>query len=90
MRRGASHDSQRTQRHADAKRRAIVRLSFRTLQRGNAGRDALRRKRTQSIRNGMRRGASHDSQRTQRHSGPKRRTIVRLSFRTLQRGSIAR
>ncbi|NAP02888.1 DUF1534 domain-containing protein [Pseudomonas syringae] len=32
-----------------------------TLQRGNAVLDALRRKRTQSVRNGMRRGAPHDS-----------------------------
>ncbi|RMO99485.1 hypothetical protein ALQ31_100714, partial [Pseudomonas amygdali pv. morsprunorum] len=32
------------------------------LQRGNAGRDALRRKRTRSVQNGMRRGASHDSE----------------------------
>ncbi|QHF07730.1 DUF1534 domain-containing protein [Pseudomonas syringae UB303] len=37
-------------------------LSFLTLQRGNAVLDALRRKRTQSVRNGMRRGASHDNE----------------------------
>ncbi|QOI07781.1 DUF1534 domain-containing protein [Pseudomonas savastanoi] len=37
-------------------------LSFPTLQRGNAGRDALRRKRTRSVQNGMRLGASHDSE----------------------------
>ncbi|MCF5470280.1 DUF1534 domain-containing protein [Pseudomonas syringae] len=30
-----------------------MRLSFRTLQRGNACRDALRHKRTQSVQNGM-------------------------------------
>ncbi|NVL41953.1 DUF1534 domain-containing protein, partial [Pseudomonas syringae pv. actinidiae] len=30
-----------------------LRLSFRTLQRGNAFRDALRRKRTRSVLNGM-------------------------------------
>ncbi|OSN66141.1 hypothetical protein BV349_02611 [Pseudomonas syringae pv. actinidiae] len=67
----------------DAERRTIVeitacrrgvlrqlRLSFPTLQRGNALRDALRHKsvphniqeRTQSVQNGMRRRASHDSQ----------------------------
>ncbi|OSR29129.1 hypothetical protein B7R56_07015 [Pseudomonas savastanoi pv. retacarpa] len=48
-----------------------MRLSFRTLQRGNAVRDALRHRstphrhiqdRTQSVQNGMRRGASHDDQ----------------------------
>ncbi|ATV16187.1 DUF1534 domain-containing protein [Pseudomonas syringae pv. actinidiae] len=46
-----------------------MRLSFLTLQRGNAVRDALRHKseprprpqdRTQSVQNGMRRRASHD------------------------------
>ncbi|MCF5183720.1 DUF1534 domain-containing protein [Pseudomonas syringae] len=37
-------------------------LSFRTLPRGNAGLDALRRKRTQSVQNGMRRRASHDNE----------------------------
>ncbi|QED85995.1 DUF1534 domain-containing protein [Pseudomonas amygdali pv. tabaci str. ATCC 11528] len=38
-----------------------MRLLFRTLQRGNAGLDAMRRKRTRSVRKGMRRGAPHDS-----------------------------
>ncbi|QVX17522.1 DUF1534 domain-containing protein [Pseudomonas congelans] len=38
-----------------------MRLSFRTLQRGNAFRDALRRKRTRSVQKGKRRRASHDS-----------------------------
>ncbi|QVX14404.1 DUF1534 domain-containing protein [Pseudomonas congelans] len=37
-----------------------MRLSFRTLQRGNAVPDALRCKRTQSVQKGIRRGASHD------------------------------
>ncbi|MCF5166961.1 DUF1534 domain-containing protein [Pseudomonas congelans] len=38
-----------------------MRSSFRTLQRGNAVLDALRRKRTQSVQKGIRRGAPHDS-----------------------------
>ncbi|AXH59242.1 DUF1534 domain-containing protein [Pseudomonas amygdali pv. lachrymans str. M301315] len=48
------------ERHVDAERRTVVELSFRTLQRGNAVLDALRRKRTQSVRKGMRCGAPHD------------------------------
>ncbi|MCF9005225.1 DUF1534 domain-containing protein [Pseudomonas syringae] len=39
-----------------------MRLSFLTLQRGNAVLDALRRKRTQSVQKGMRRRASHDNE----------------------------
>ncbi|MCF5752943.1 DUF1534 domain-containing protein, partial [Pseudomonas syringae] len=38
-----------------------MRLSFRTLQRGNAVLDALRRTRTRSVRKGVRRSASHDN-----------------------------
>ncbi|UZA79371.1 DUF1534 domain-containing protein [Pseudomonas syringae] len=38
-----------------------LRLSFPTFQRGSAVYDALRRKRTQSVQKGMRRGASHDN-----------------------------
>ncbi|KAA8696854.1 DUF1534 domain-containing protein [Pseudomonas caricapapayae] len=45
----------------DAERRTIVTMIVPTLQRGNAVLDALRRKRTRSVRNGVRRRASHDS-----------------------------
>ncbi|QOI06111.1 DUF1534 domain-containing protein [Pseudomonas savastanoi] len=60
-----------------------MRLSFPTLQRGNAVLDAPRRKRTRSVRNGMRRGASHDncddrSARLERHVDAERRTAVEM------------
>ncbi|KAA8696855.1 DUF1534 domain-containing protein [Pseudomonas caricapapayae] len=45
----------------DAERRTIVTMIVPTLQRGNAVLEAPRRKRTRSIRSGMRRRASHDS-----------------------------
>ncbi|MCF5652691.1 DUF1534 domain-containing protein, partial [Pseudomonas syringae] len=67
-----------------------MRLSFGTLQRGNAGRDALRRR--------------EDAERPERHDDAERRTItscprrptqsfsteLRLSFGTLQRGNAGR
>nr|QVX09099.1 DUF1534 domain-containing protein [Pseudomonas congelans] len=85
-------------------------FSFLTLQRGNALHDAPRRKRTRSVRNGMRRRAPHDIRgyRSSRSSvgmrfttlrvargrgasgtacDAERRTMVRLSFLTLQRGN---
>ncbi|MCF4987107.1 DUF1534 domain-containing protein [Pseudomonas syringae] len=48
-----------------------LRLSFRTLQRGNAGRDALRRKRTRMMW-------------PERHDDAERRTIVELPDAELQ------
>ncbi len=45
-----------------------LRLSFLTLQRGNAGRDALRRK--------------EDAERPERHDDAERRTIIGLSVQT--------
>ncbi len=53
-------------------------FSFLTLQRGNALHDAPRRKRTRSVRNGMRRRAPHDS-RGSRSS----RSSVGMHFTTL-------
>ncbi|AQL39053.1 hypothetical protein JN853_23345 [Pseudomonas syringae pv. actinidiae ICMP 9853] len=50
-----------------------MRSSFRTLQRGNAVHDALRRQ--------------EDAERPERHADAERRTILRSSFRTLQRGN---
>ncbi|SDP01030.1 hypothetical protein SAMN05216596_102558 [Pseudomonas congelans] len=44
----------------DAERRTIVEIIVPHAPRGNAAFDALRRRRTQSVRKGMRRGASHD------------------------------
>ncbi|MCF5466952.1 DUF1534 domain-containing protein [Pseudomonas syringae] len=46
-----------------------MRLSFRTLQRGNAGRDALRRK--------------EDAKRPERHADAERRTITAWSMGTI-------
>ncbi|KAA8693414.1 DUF1534 domain-containing protein [Pseudomonas caricapapayae] len=63
-------DAERPERHATQSVARWLRLSFRTLQRRNAVRDAPRHRsalrhhtqdRTQSVQNGMQRRASHDS-----------------------------
>ncbi|RMQ55781.1 hypothetical protein ALQ03_05277 [Pseudomonas savastanoi pv. glycinea] len=68
----------------DAERRTIVRLSFRTLQRGNAVSDAPRH------RFAPRRAFKIGRRASRTACDAERRTIVRLSFRTLQRGNAVR
>nr|QVX11668.1 DUF1534 domain-containing protein [Pseudomonas congelans] len=61
-----------------------MRLSFRTLQRGNAVLDALRRRRTQSVQKGMRRGASQDSRDDRSRCRLQPRISVPASFAILR------